>query len=174
MVYSHCTLSLYTIIVHCPCTLSLLSLSTFTVHGTLYYVTVRCHCTLHTATTHCHYTLSLYTVTIHCKLYTVHFTLYTVLCTLYSPRSNRKCPHTQCIRHNGQDSTLALYSLTLHSLYALTVHCHCTLSLYTVTINLVRFFLEEVDGSLSPPLRSPLTPPPPQLQPGPKERLQPQ
>ena len=59
-------------------------------------------------------------------------------------------PHTQCVRHNGQDSTLALYTVTLHSLYALTVHCHCTLSLYTVTVNLVRFFLEGVDGNLSP------------------------
>ena len=49
-------------------------------------------------------------------------------------------PNTQYVRHNGQDSTLALYTVTLHSLYALTVHCHCTLSLYTVTVNLVRFF----------------------------------
>ena len=50
-------------------------------------------------------------------------------------------PHTQYVRHNGQDAILALYTVTLHSLYALTVHCHCTLSLYTVTVNLVRFFL---------------------------------
>ena len=71
------------------------------------------------------------------------------------------CPHTQCVRHDGQDSTLALYTVTLHSLYALTVHCHCTLLLYTVTVNLVRFFLEGVDGNLSPPLCSPLTRPPP-------------
>ena len=53
---------------------------------------------------------------------------------------------------------------------------HCTLSLYTVTVKLVRLFLEGVDGNLSPPLCSPLTrpPPPPQLQPEPKEQLQPQ
>ena len=69
-------------------------------------------------------------------------------------------PHIQYVRHNGQDSTLALYTVTLHSLYALTVHCHCTLSLYTVAVNLVRFFLEGVDGISSPPLCSPLTPPP--------------
>ena len=49
-------------------------------------------------------------------------------------------PHTQYVRHNAQDSILALYTFTLHSLYALTVHCHCTLSLYTVTVHLVRFF----------------------------------
>ena len=71
------------------------------------------------------------------------------------------CPHTQCVRHNGQDSTLALYPVTLHSLYAATVHCHCTLSVYTVTVNVLRFFLEGVDGNLSPPLGRPLTPPPP-------------
>ena len=76
------------------------------------------------------------------------------------------CPHTQCVRHNGHDSTLALSTVTLHSLYALTVHCHCTLSLHTVSVNLVRFFLEGVIGNLSPPLCIPLTPPtPPQLQP---------
>ena len=95
MVHCHCTLSLYTVTVHCPCTLSMLSLSTVTVHGTLYSGTVRCHCTLHTATAHCHYTLSLYIVTVHC-------TLYTVLCTLYSPRSHRMYPHTQYVRHNAQ------------------------------------------------------------------------
>ena len=72
MVYCHCTLSLYTVTVHCPCTLSMLSLSTVTVHGTLYSGTVRCHCTLHTA--HCHCTPSQYTVTVHCTLYTVHCT----------------------------------------------------------------------------------------------------
>ena len=158
MVHCHCTLSLYTVTVHCPCTLSMLSLSTVTVHGTLYSGTVRCHCTLHTAAAHCHYTLSLYIVTFHCTLYSVH-------CTVYTPRSHRMYPHTQHVRHNGQDSTLALYTVTLHLLYALTVHCHCTLSLYTVTVNLVRFFLEGVDSILSPPLCNPLTcpPPPPQL-----------
>ena len=109
MVYCHCTLSLYTVTVHCACTLSMLLLSTLTVHGTLYAGTVRCDCTLHTATAHFHYTLSLYIVTVHC-------TLYTVLCTLYSPRSHRMCPHTQCVRHNGQHSTLPLYTVTLHSL----------------------------------------------------------
>ena len=134
MVHCHCTLSLYTVTVHCPCALSMLSLSTVTVHGTLYSGTVRCHCTLHTATAHCHYTLSLYIVTVHC-------TLYTVLYTLYSPRSHRMYPHTQYVRHNAQVSILALYTVTLHSLYALIGHCHCTLSLYTVTVNLVRSFL---------------------------------
>ena len=49
-------------------------------------------------------------------------------------------PHTQYVRHNAQVSILALYTFTLHSLYALTIHCRCTLSLYTVTVNLVRFF----------------------------------
>ena len=74
MVHCHCTLSLYTVTIHCPCTLSMLSLSTVTVHGTLYSGTVRCHCTLHTATAHCHCTLSLYIVTVHCTLYSVHCT----------------------------------------------------------------------------------------------------
>ena len=83
-------------------------------------------------------------------------------------RSHRMCPHTQCVRHNGQDSTLALYTVTLHSRYALTVHCHCTLPLYTVTVNLGRFFLEGVDGNFSPPLCSPLTPPPPSYSQNPK------
>ena len=166
MVYCYYTLSLYTVTAHCPCTLSMVSLSTGIVHGTRYFGTVRCHCTLHTATTHCHYTLSLYIVTIHCRMYTV-------LRTLYSPRSHRMCPHTQCVRHNGQDSTLALYTVTLHSLYALTVQCHYTLSLYGVTVNLVRLFSEGVDGNLSPPLCSPLTRPPRQLQPEPKEQLHP-
>ena len=83
MVHFHCTLSLYTVTVYCPCTLSMVSLSTVTVHGTLYSGTVRCHCTLHTATAHCHYTLSLYIVTVHCTLYTVHYTrtLSSVHCT---------------------------------------------------------------------------------------------
>ena len=84
------------------------------------------------------------------------------------------CPHTQCVRHNDQDSTIALYTVSLHSLYALTVHCHCTLSLYTVTVNLVRLFSEGVDGNLSPPsLQSfnPPPPPPPQLQPEAKKQL---
>ena len=49
-------------------------------------------------------------------------------------------PHTQYVCHNAQVSILALYTVTLHSLYALTIHCRCTLSLYTVTINMVRFF----------------------------------
>ena len=48
--------------------------------------------------------------------------------------------HTQYLRHNDQDSILALYTVTLHSLYALTVHYHCTMSLYAITVNLVRFF----------------------------------
>ena len=173
MVHCHCTLSLYTVTVHCPCTVSMLSLSTVTVHSTLYSGTVRCHCTLHTATAHCHCTLSLYIVTVHCTLYTVHCSLYTVLCTLYFPRSHRMYPNTQYVRHNGQDSTLALYTVTLHSLYALTVHCHCTLSLYTVTVNLVRFFPEGVDGILSPPLCSPLLPPLPATA-RTQEQLQPQ
>ena len=79
MVPCHCTLSMYTVTVHRPCALSMLSVSTVTVHGTLYFGTVRRHCTLHTTTAHCHYTLSLYIVTIHCTLYTVHCTLYFVL-----------------------------------------------------------------------------------------------
>ena len=123
---------MYTVTIHCPCKLSMLSLSTVTVHDTLYSGTVHYHCTLHTALAHCNYTLSLYIVTIHCTMYIVHYTLYIVL-------------------HNGQGSTLALYTVTLHPLYALILPCHCTLSLYTVTINLVRFFLEGVDGNLSPP-----------------------
>ena len=134
MLHCHCTVSLYTVTVHCPCTLSMLSLSTVTVHGTLYSANVRCRCTLHTATAHCHYTLSLYIVTVNC-------TLYTVLCTSYSPRSHRMYPHTQYIRHNAQDAILPLYTVTLHSVYALAVQCQCTLSLYTVTVNLVQFFL---------------------------------
>ena len=141
------------------------------------YCTVHWHCTLSLHTAHCHCTLSLYTVTVHCHcaLYSVHCTLYTVLYTLYSPRSHRMYPHTQYVRHKGQDSTLALYTVTLQSLYALTVHCHCTLSLYTVShctlslytvtvhchCKLGAIFLEGVDGILSPALCSPLTPPPP-------------
>ena len=132
MVHCHFTLYMYTVHVHCPCALSMLSLSTVTVHGTLYSGPVRCHCTLHTVTIHCHCTLS---------RYTVHCTLYTVLYTLYSPRSHRMYPHTPYVRHNAQVSILALYTVTLDSLYALTVHCHCTLSLYIVTVNLVRSFL---------------------------------
>ena len=146
------------------------TVNTVTVYCHCTWYTVFWHCTVSLQTAHCHYTRLLYIVTVYC-------TLYTVLCTLYSPRSHRMCPHTQCVRHNSQDSTLALYTVTLHSLYALTVHCHCTLSLYTVTVNLVRFVLEGegVDGILSPPLCSSLTrPPPPQLQPEPKQKLQPQ
>ena len=160
MVYGHCTLSLCIVHAHCQCCHSLLSL--YMVHCILALYAITAHCTmpLHSVTIHC-----------HCTLYC---TLYTVLCTLYSPRSHRMYPHTQCVRHNGQDSTLALYTVTLQSLYALTVHCHCTLSLYTVIVNLVRFFLEGVDGNLSPPLCSSLTRPPPQLQPEPKKQLQPQ
>ena len=79
MVHCHCTRSMYIVTVHFPCTLSMPSLSTVTVHATLYSGTVCCHCTLHTATAHRHYTLSLYVVTVHCTLYTVHCTLYTVL-----------------------------------------------------------------------------------------------
>ena len=107
MLHCHSTMSMHTVTVHYPCTLSMLSLSTVTVHGTLYSGTVRCHCTLHTATAHCHYTLSLCIVTIHCALYTV-------LCTLYSPRSHRTYPPTQYVRDNAQDSILALYTVTLH------------------------------------------------------------
>ena len=121
----HCryTLSLYTVHVHCQCCHCLLSL--YMVHCilALYAVTAPLH------TAHHHYTLSLYIVTVHCTLYCVHCTLYIVHCTLYSPRSHRMYPHTQYVRHNGQDSTLALYTVTLHLLYALIVRCHCTLSL---------------------------------------------
>ena len=137
MAHYHCKLSMHTVTVHRPCALSMLSLSTVTVHGTLYSGTVRCHGTLHTATAHCHYTLSLYTVTVHCTRYTVHCTLYTV-----RPKvSLNMYPHTQYVCHNAQVSILALYTVTLHSLYALTIHCHCKVSLYTVTVNLVRFCL---------------------------------
>ena len=166
MVHCHCTLSLYTVHVHCQSCHCLLSL--YMVHCilALYAVTADCTPPRHIATIHCHYTLSLYIVhctlyIVHCTLYTVHCTLYTVHYTLYSPRSHRMSPHTQCVRHNGQDSTLALYTITLHSLYAVIVHCHCTLSLYAVTVNLVRFVLEAVDGILSPALCSSLTRPPP-------------
>ena len=120
-VHNHCTLSLYTVHVHRQCCHCLLSL--YMVHCVLalYVVTIHCHCTL--------------------SLYIVHGTLYTVLCTLYSPRSHRMYPHTQYVRHNAQVSILALHTVTLHALHGLTVHCHCTLSLYTVTVNLVRSFL---------------------------------
>ena len=151
----HCYCTLYT--VHCPCTLSMMSLSTVTVHGTLYSGTVRCNCTLHTTTARCHYTLSLYTV--HCTLY---------------PRSHRMYPHTKYVRHNDQVSILALYTVTLPSLYALTIHCHCTLSLYTVTVHLVRVFLGGGGWYFEPPSLQSFNPPPPQLQPEPKEQLQPQ
>ena len=127
MVHCHCTLSLYIVHVHCQCCHCLLSCTWYTVFW---------HYTLSLHTAHCHCTLSLYIVTVHC-----HCTLYTVHCTLYSPRSHRMYPHTQYVCHNGQVSTLALYTVTLHSLYALTVHCHCTLPLYTVAVNLVGLFL---------------------------------
>ena len=116
---------------HCPCTLSMVSLSTVTVHGTLYSGTVRCHCTLHTATAHCHYTLSLYIVTVHCTLHSVH-------CT---PQGFIECIPTHSMSATAQVCILALYTVTLHALYALTIHCHCTLSLYTVTVHLMRSFL---------------------------------
>ena len=76
---THGLLSLYIVTIQCPCTLSMLSLSTVTVHGTLYGGTVRCHCTLHTATAHCHYTLSLDIVAVQCTPYIEHCTMYTVL-----------------------------------------------------------------------------------------------
>ena len=151
IVHCHCTLSLYIVHVHCQCCHLLLS-----------FHMVHCILALYTVTAHC--TLPLHTVTIHyhCKLslYTVHCTLYSILCTLYSPRSHRMYPHTQYVRHNAQDSTLAVYTISRHSLYALTVHRHYTVSLYTVTVNLVQFFLEGVDGNLIPPLCSPFPPPP--------------
>ena len=133
MVHCHCTPSLYTVHVHCQCCHRLLSLSMVRCIQALYTVTAHYTLPLHSVTIHCHCTLSLYTVTVHCTLYNVH-------CTLYSPRSHRMYPHTQYVRHNGQVSTLALYTVTLHSLYSLIVHCHCTPSLYTVTVNLVWFF----------------------------------
>ena len=55
----------------CPCTVSMMSLSTLTVHGTLYCGTVPCHCTLHIAIAHRHYIVSLYILSVHCTLYTV-------------------------------------------------------------------------------------------------------
>ena len=136
--HGHCTMSLYTVNVHCQCCHCLLSLYMVHCNPAVYAVTAHCTLPLHTVTIQYHCTLS----------------LYTVVCTLYSPRSHRMCLHTQCVRHNGQDSTLALYTVTLHSLYALTLHCHCTLSLHTVTVNLVQIFLEGVDGNLSPLLCS--------------------
>ena len=176
---THGSLSRYTVHVHCHCALSMYTVNAVTIYCHCTWYTVFWHCTLSLHTSHRHCTKSLYTVTVHCHctLYnvTVHCTLWTVLCTLYSPRSHRMYPHTQYVPHNAQDSILALYTVTLHSLYSLTVHCHCTLSLYTVIVNLVRVFWEGVDGNLSSPLCNPLTPPPPpQLQPQPKEQLQPQ
>ena len=125
MVQCHCTLSLYTVHVHCQWCHCLLSL--YMVHCILALYAVTAHCTLplHTVTIHYHCTLS---------MYTVH-------CTLYSPRSHRMYPHRQYVRHKAQVSILALYTVTLHALYAPTIHCHCTLSLYTVTVNLVGSFL---------------------------------
>ena len=169
MVHCHCTLSLYTVTVHCPCTLSMVSLSTITVHGTLYSGTVRCHCTLHTATAHCHYTLSLYIVTVHCTLYTVHCTLYTVLPKV----SYNVSPHT--VRPPQRPS---LYTSTLHCHSTRTVCSHYTLSLYTVTVHchckLGAVFFGRGWMVISAPLFVVLYHPPPELQPEPKERLQPQ
>ena len=70
MVHCHCTLSLYTVHVHCQCCHCLLSL--YMVHCLLAVYVVTAHCTL-----------SLYTVTVHCHctLYIVHCTLYSVHCT---------------------------------------------------------------------------------------------
>ena len=120
-VHCTCTLSLYTVHVHCQCCHCLLSL--YMVHFILALYAVTAHCTLalYTVTVHCHCTLH----TVHCTLYTVHCTLYIVLCTLYSPRSHRMYPHTQYVRHNAQVSILALYTVTLHS--PVTAHCHCKL-----------------------------------------------
>ena len=128
-VHCHCTLSLYTVHVHCQCCHCLLSL--YMVHRNLPLYAVTAHCTL-----------PLHAVTIRYRcIVTVHCTLYTVLCTLYSPKSHRMYLHTQYVGHNTQGSILALYTVTLHSLCALTVHCHCTLSPYTVTVNLGQSFL---------------------------------
>ena len=173
MVHCHCTQSLYTVTIHCQCCHCLLSLHMVHCILALYAVTAHCTLLLHTVTIHCHCTLSLYTVhctlyCVHCTLYSVHCTLYTVLCTLYAPRSHRMYRRTQYGRHGGQESTLALYTVTLHLLYALSVHCHCTLALHTSAENLVRFFWEGVDGILSPPLCSPSTPPPPSYNQNPK------
>ena len=129
MVHYHCTLYMYTVTVHCPCTLSMLSLSTVTVHGTLYIVqlysgTVRCHDTLHTATIHCHRTLSLYTV--HCTLYTVHCTLYTVHCTLYTVLfkvSENVSPHTVRPPHWLPGTSLQTLWMVAVGWIAYT-HCH--------------------------------------------------
>ena len=64
MVYSHCTLSLYTVHVHYQCCHCVLSL--YMLHCVLALEAVTAHCTLplHTVTAHCHYTLSLYIVTV--------------------------------------------------------------------------------------------------------------
>ena len=95
------------------------------------------------------------------------------------------CPHCQCchclLSLFMVHCILALYVVTAPCtlpLHTVTIHCHCALSLYTVHFTLYTvlcFFLEGVDGNLSPPLCSPLTrTPPPQLQPEAKEQLQPQ
>ena len=72
MVHYHCTLSLYTVHVHCQCCHCLVSL--YMVHCILALYAVTAHCTLprHTVTIHCHCTLSLHTV--HCTMYSVHCT----------------------------------------------------------------------------------------------------
>ena len=158
--------SWFTVTVHCHYTLSMYTVNAVTVYSHCTWYTVFWHCTLvlHTVTIHCHCTLS---------LYTVH-------CTLYSPRSHRMYPHcnTQYVRHKGQDPTLALYTVTLHLLYALTVHCHCTLSLYTVTVHchckLGAIFFGGGGWYFEPPSLQSFNPLPPQLQPEPKEQLQPQ
>ena len=72
MVQCHCTLSLYTVHVHCQSCHSLLSL--YMVHCILALYAVTADSTLprHIATILCHCTLSLYIV--HCTLYIVHCT----------------------------------------------------------------------------------------------------
>ena len=138
MVHFHCTLSLYTVTVQCHCTPSMYTVNAVTVycHCTCYTVFWQCTLSLHTA--HCHCTLPQYTVTIHCHctLYIVHCTLYSVHCT---PQGLIECISTHNTSATTLDSILALYTVTLHSLYALFVHCHCTLSVYAVTANLFFF-----------------------------------
>ena len=72
MVHCHCTLSLYTVHVHCQWCQCLLSLYMVLCIVALYAVTAHCTLPLHTVTIHYHCTLSLYIV--HCTLYSVHCT----------------------------------------------------------------------------------------------------
>ena len=62
MVHCHCTVSLYTVTVHC--TLYIVHAHRPYCHYLLSLYTVIWHCTLSLHTAHCHCTLSLHTVTV--------------------------------------------------------------------------------------------------------------